>query len=218
MGVDMEGMNSHNFGMITSIHEYILQTQVMTVQSKLLRLVLRRRPRWCRWGKPLHHPHPSRHLPPHGHLPVRQMGHQERRPLHPSIIAVHRIPRALPLLLALLQIPLVALIALVPRHRPQLVVPRRADLIRVEVDPVRRGLPRVLLDHARGLALRARGEVGLRRGPRPAINLARVCEVAAVRAKEGPGHDGADVEVRLRGWRVESRCGDVYEAGHAGSR
>ena len=62
-------------------------------------------------------------------------------------------------------------------------------------------LPLVLAHDGADLARDARGEVLARGGPRPAVELVRVREVAAVGAEEGPGDDGADVELG----RVEAR-------------
>ena len=71
----------------------------------------------------LHHPQEAGHIRLHALLALREVRNQERRPLHPPIILVHRRPRAVPLRLALLPVPLVRRVRAVVGERGDLVVP-----------------------------------------------------------------------------------------------
>lgn len=152
----------------------------------------------CADAEALHHAHPAVHLRARRLLARGEMLDEERRALHPAVVRVHVVARALPLVLALLPVPLRALVRRVPGHRAQVVVPRALDRVRVEVEPVRRGLALVLVHDAADLARRARAQVRRRARPRPAVELGRVREVAAARAEERPRDDRPDLDVVLR--------------------
>ena len=109
-----------------------------------------------------HHPEEPRHLRLHALLSLREMRHEERRALHPAVVLVHRRPRAVPLGLALLPVPLVRRVRAVVGQGPDLMVPRRLDLVRVEVQLVRRCFALVLRDDPAHLAVRTGVQVRVR--------------------------------------------------------
>lgn len=76
-----------------------------------------------------------------------------------------------------------------------MVMSRRQYLVRVEVQPMRRGLPLILQLHAIHLSLYARLQVRSSRLPRSALQLRRVRELASVGSEERPGDDRPYMEV-----------------------
>ena len=110
----------------------------------------------------LHQAQKPRHLLPHTLLALREVGDEERRALHAPVVLVHRVTRALPLRLALLPVPLVRRVRAVVGQGPDLMVPRRLDLVRVEVQLVRRCFALVLRDDPAHLAVRAGMQVRVR--------------------------------------------------------
>ncbi len=189
---------TYDLGVVVFVNKHVLQVQVMAIEHKLLWLLLTTTPIALTvrdHTQALHHCQEPRHLLLHALLTLRQVRNKERRALHPAVILVHRVARTLPLRLALLPVPLVRCVRAIVRQRRHLVVPRRLDLVRVEVQAVWCGLALVLEDHTLNLALNARRQILVRCPPWPAVQLVGVRELAAVRAEEGPGDDRPDVRL-----------------------
>ena len=178
------------------VYEDVFEVQVVAVERKLFQCAV-----ICVFvlllagTQPLHHSDKAVHLFFHLLLPLLEMRDEERRPLHPAIILVHAIARTIPLGLTLLPIPFVTRVRHVPSKRSDFVVAGSDDLIRVEVQPVGRGLALVLELDTGDLALDAGLQVFVCRRPGPTVDLRRVGEFATVGAKEWPGYDRAYVKL-----------------------
>ncbi len=150
---------THDLRVVVLVDEHVLEVQVVAVDRELLwrRLAAAAIPLVVRNdAETFHQAQEARHLGLDALHALGQMGDEERRALHAAVVLVHRVARALPLVLALLPVPLVRRVRAVVRERRHLVVPRRRDLVRVEVQPVRRRLALVLEDDALDLAFDAR--------------------------------------------------------------
>src|SRR5277367_2757045 len=180
--------------MIILINEHILQTQIMAFHPKLLTTIAIATSTVYPDTQPLHDLYPPLHLLPHTLNPSLHMSNQKRAPLHAPVISIHDIPRPFPLFLALLQVPLVALVALVSRDGRQPTMSGRAYLVRIEMKLVRRRFPLVLANDAVDLTLRTRNQVRLGRRPRSAIDLVRMREFAPIGPEKSPRNDRTDMD------------------------
>jgi hypothetical protein len=103
-----------------------------------------------------------------------------------SVVAIHRITGSIPLFLALLDVPFVTVIATIIRNGLEVMMPRRLDLVRVEMQAMRSGLTLVLTDDTSDLALNASLKIRLRAGPWTKVDFGRVNKIPSIRTEERP--------------------------------